>query len=502
MSDAALKDVFNNSIKEIEDRQRALDASTNDLGREFVNVLFSTIKVAAMYEANNNRYIDQATKLREILTKIFLIEPDFSLVTKGGHFFLLDVRLKNEHDMSAAKSYFLEHWISFGISGFSFNKKLDPGELDKFIYFVCSFKPGVDILDNQQAFKEGLDQLQIESIAPVKVSDGDAHDGVNGPDTEIENEKNSTKSGARKAFFGAVTAVQEALGQARFSGSVNISKTKRVVQQLIDQIISDENAVVEMTALRNFDDYTYVHSVNVCVLSLVLGYHIGLERKRLSNLGVGALLHDLGKTKLTKELVNKPGRFDDYDWTLMRKHPIYGVKVLFKTRAVDETTSRAAATIFEHHLSFDSSGYPELLNKRKPSLFARIVAIADTYNAMTSGRVYHNKRHLPDETITSMVNRVGKVFDPLLLKTFINIMGIFPVGTVVALSSNEIGIISKNNPDNLEKPQVKVIANEEGLYDLSEVKVLDLSMEPGLSVTKIIDDDKYNIDIANYLEIG
>jgi HD-GYP domain-containing protein (c-di-GMP phosphodiesterase class II) len=502
MADMPLKEAFNTSTQEIKERLQASDLATNNLGIELVNVLFSTIKIAAMYEANNNRYIDQAIKLREILTKLFHIDPDFSLVTKGGHFFVLDVRLKNEHDISAAKAYFVDRWASFGISGFSFNKKLDPDELDKFIYFIGGFKPGVDILDNQQALKDGLDQLQIESIAPVRLSDSDAGEGADGDTSEAGDVKNSTHSGARKAFFGAVTAVQEALGQARISNHVNIAKTKRVVQQLIDQIMSNECALIEMTALRNFDDYTYVHSVNVCVLSLVLGYHIGLDRKRLSNLGVGALLHDLGKTKLTKELVNKPGRFDDYDWTLMRKHPIYGVKVLFKTRAIDETTSRAAATIFEHHLSFDSTGYPELLNKRKPALFARIVAIADTYNAMTSGRVYHNKRHLPDETITSMVNRVGKVFDPLLLKTFINIMGIFPVGTVVALSSKEIGIIAKNNPDNLEKPQVKVIADETGLYDLSEVKVLDLSKEPGISVTKIIDDDKYNIDIANYLEIG
>ena len=499
MADPVLNEGFNTSIKEIAEKQQAFDSATNNLGCELINVLFATIKISAMYEANNKRYVDQALKLRDILTKLFALEPDFSLVTKGGHFYVLDVRIKNENDLDAAKSYFLERWGAFGASGFSFNKKLDPNELDKFIYFIGSFKPGVDILDNIQALRDGLDQLQIENIVPIRLATGERETGES---SEADKEKNSTRTGARKAFFGAISVVQDALGQARTSSTVNIAKTKRVVQQLIDQIIDDECSLVEMTALRNFDDYTYVHSVNVCVLSLVLGYHIGLDRKRLSNLGVGALLHDLGKTKLSKELVNKPGRYDDYDWQLMRKHPIYGIKVMFKTRAIDETTSRAAATIFEHHLSFDSSGYPELLNKRKPSLFARIVAIADTYNAMTSGRVYHNKRHLPDETITSMANRVGKVFDPVLLKTFINIMGIYPVGTVVALSSKEIGIIAKNNPDNLEKPQVKVIANEEGLYDMSEVKVMDLSKEVGVSVTKIIDDDKYNIDIANYLEIG
>jgi HD-GYP domain-containing protein (c-di-GMP phosphodiesterase class II) len=163
---------------------------------------------------------------------------------------------------------------------------------------------------------------------------------------------------------------------------------------------------------------------------------------------------------------------------------------------------RASSAIFEHHISLDGSGYPDLPNKRRPSLFARIVAIADTYNAMTSGRVYHRKRHLPDEAITSMSNRIDKSFDPLLLKVFINTLGIYPVGSVVALSTNEIGIVSRNNPDDLERPEVKIIANSDGMIEVNEVKVIDLSQDTSVKVTKIIDDDKYNIDIASYIDIG
>jgi HD-GYP domain-containing protein (c-di-GMP phosphodiesterase class II) len=201
-------------------------------------------------------------------------------------------------------------------------------------------------------------------------------------------------------------------------------------------------------------------------------------------------------------LVNKPDVFDEYDWQQMRKHPVFGVKALLKTRTADETTARASSTIFEHHLLMDGSGYPELLNKRKPSLFARIVAIADSYNAMTSGRVYHKSRLLPDEAITNLVNRVDKSFDPLLLKVFINTLGIFPVGTVVMLSTKEIGIVARNNPNDLERPEVKVIASEDGALEINEVKVIDLSQESSVKVTKIIDDDKYKIDIANYIDVG
>ena len=464
-------------------------------GKKLIPLLFATFKVAGMYEANNNRYIDQASKLREALSKIFEQEPVFSLTSSEGYFFLSDFRIKADHDMDTAATYFLERWPQLGISGFTFGKNLDPRELDKFIFLLSNFEAGPEPEATFQALKERLNQLKIEQISLVRVAEGKVDENV------TDNKGESTRASARKIFFSAIGVVHDTLNQARHSNVVNISKTKRVVQELIDHIIDDEAALVELTAIRSFDDYTYVHSVNVCVLSLVLGFHLGLDRKMLSNLGVGALLHDVGKTKLPKELVNKPGTFDEYDWQQMRKHPVFGVKALFNARIIDETTARAATVVFEHHLLCDGSGYPDLLNKRKPSLFARIVAIADTYNAMTSGRIYHVKRHLPDEAITNMVNRIDKTFDPLLLKVFINTMGIYPVGTVVALSSNEIGIVSRNNPNDFERPEVKIIANETGLFELNEVKVIDLSKESGIKVSKIIDDDKYNIDIAAYLDV-
>ncbi|HBZ00426.1 MAG TPA: hypothetical protein DEO84_03795 [candidate division Zixibacteria bacterium] len=487
--------VFDKSVKEIKEKQEAFQVFMDENGRKLLPLLFATFKVAGMYEANNNRYIDQASKLREAFDKIFAEEPDIALTTSGGYFFLSDFRIKLDRDSDTAATYFLERWPLLGISGFTFNKNLDPRELDKFIFLLSGFEAGPDPSETFQALKERLNQLKIERIGLVRLSED------TGDNELTDDKKDSIKVSARKTFFNAVNVVQNTLNQARHNGAVNITKTKRVVQELIDRIIDDEASILELTAIRSFDDYTYVHSVNVCVLSLVLGFHLGLDRKMLSNLGVGALLHDIGKTKLPIALVNKPGIYDEYDWQQMRKHPVYGVKALFKTRVIDETTARASTVIFEHHLFYDGSGYPELPNKRRPSLFARIVSIADTYNAMTSGRIYHVKRHLPDEAITSMVNRIEKTFDPLLLKVFINTMGIYPVGTVVALSSNEIGIVSRNNPDDLEHPEVKVIANEDGIFEINEVKVIDLSKETGVKVSKIIDDDKYNIDIASYLDV-
>lgn len=487
--------MFDRSVQEIQAEQKAFEELLGTLGRDLISVLNATIKVAAMYEPNNNRYIEQSSRLRGLLGKIFEEETDFTLVAKGGYFYISDVRIKVDKESDAAMDYFLETWPILGISGFSFSKGMDATELDKFIYLVKSMEPGENHAENFQLLKTRFNELGIETISPIMYVLEDDN-----PDDDPEKDK--IRARARRTFFSALTVVQSNVNQARNQGNINVAKTKRVVQGLIDIIIEDEAAMMEMTALRNFDDYTYVHSVNVCVLSLVLGYHLGLDRRRLSNMGVGALLHDIGKTSLPVDLVNKPEDFDEYDWNLMRKHPVFGLKFIFKTRRVDETTVRASTVVYEHHIGYDGSGYPELLSKRKPSLYARIVAIADSFNAMTSGRVYHRKKFLPDEAITSMINRIGNAYDPLLLKVFINSVGVYPVGTVVALDSKEIGIVSRNNPDNPERPQVKIIGNEAGMYETDEVKVIDLSRDAGKSITRMIDGEKYNIDNAEYLDIG
>jgi len=485
--------LFNKSIDEIKEKNDLLEALLDEQGRHLANLLHATFKIAGMYEANNNRYIEQAAKLRGILQQIFDDEPDFSLTIKGGYMYLNGARLKADRDSEAAMTYFLERWPELGMSGLTFSDRLDPRELDKFIFFMTGFESGEKREENYDTIKNRLNELGIENIIPARYTQ-------EAEKPEDEDEYRALRAKAKKTFFSAISVVHNTMNQVKNHNSVNIAKTKRVVQQLIDVIVEDESALMEMTALRNFDDYTYVHSVNVCVLSLILGYNLGLDRKRLSNLGVGSLLHDIGKTKLPIDLVNKPDSYDDYDWELMRRHPIYGVKFLLKTRSVEETTARATSAVYEHHISYDGTGYPELLKKRTPTLFARIVAISDTYNAMSSGRVYHRKKNLPDEVITSMANRAGTTFDPILLKVFINALGIYPVGAVVALSSNQVGIVTRSNPKDPENPKVKIVADESGLLGTDEVKVIDLSKEAGINVTRVIDGDKYNINNANYLD--
>jgi len=474
---------------------KATDEKYSKNGMEFFRSFYAIMKTASLYEVNNNRYIDQATEFRQLVAEIFTEDSNLVFAFKEGFFFLNDLRIRLEPNDEEAVSYFKDKFESLNISGINIYSKADSREIDRFIFGLTHFKAPQDKDEANEQFKEKLEKLQIDNIVLIKVAE------KRGDKKPSDKYTETTKLKARKAFFNAIGTVQEIVTQAKSGNRINLAKTKRIVQGMVDQIIENESTMVELTVLRDFDEYTYVHSVNVCVLALVLGFHLGLDKKRLSDLGVAALLHDIGKINLPIELVNKPSTYDDMDWQQMRTHPVFGVKTILKTRGSDLSSVRAIATAYEHHITYSGGGYPELLQKRTPCLFAQIVSIADTFNAMISGRVYHAKRMAGDEVITNMVNRASTDFNPLLLKVFINTIGVYPVGSVVRLNTNEIAIVSRTNSDDLAKPEVKIIADKDGLKPV--MKIIDLSAEDaaGIHIANVIDGEKYHIDPANYLDL-
>lgn len=476
------------------DSQKLLEDKYSRLGTEFFDTLYATLKIASLYEADNDRYIKQVQIFREIVAEIFTEDSKLSFTYKTEFFFLNNFRINFSTSDSEATEYFIEKFQALNIDGFEIYSQADSRELDRFIFSFSHFKSADDPDGSFQDFKEQLDKFQIESVLLIK---------LNEKDKIADTEKSiSSKSKARKVFFEAIGMVQDIINQAKAGSKINLTKTKRVVQSMVDVIIEDEPAMMELTVLRDFDQYTYVHSVNVCVLSLILGFHINLDKRRLSELGVGALLHDVGKIDLPSNLLNKKENYDDMDWQQMRMHPVYGVKSIIRTRGTDRSSIRAIATAYEHHITFQGDGYPQLRPKRIPCLFAQIVAISDTFNAMTSGRIYHKRRMSGDEVITNMVNRAGTDFNPLLLKMFISVIGVFPVGSVVRLSNDDLAIVTRTNPDDLENPEVKIIADKSGLKE--QVEIIDLSKETadGIKIHSIIDGDKYNIDPADFIDFG
>jgi HD-GYP domain-containing protein (c-di-GMP phosphodiesterase class II) len=258
-----------------------------------------------------------------------------------------------------------------------------------------------------------------------------------------------------------------------------------------------------LTSIKSFDEYTFAHSVNVCILSVALGTRLGLSKRELSELGFAALFHDVGKVRLPIEILNKPGELTEEEWVEVRKHPVFGVKALLARRSIDRFCTRAMVVSFEHHQKLDQTGYPETSVQRDLDLFSRIVTIVDVYDSMTSGRVYAKTPLTPDEALRRMLQKQGKSFDAVLLKVFINMLGIYPVGSVVVLDTGEIGVVMEANPAELSRPEVAIIADRFGKRDKVEtVKLTKKDEKTGKhtrTILRTIDPHRYKLEVARYI---
>jgi hypothetical protein len=231
----------------------------------------------------------------------------------------------------------------------------------------------------------------------------------------------------------------------------------------------------------------------------VLGQRVGIGRNRLVELGMAALFHDIGKSRIPLEVLNKPAPFNEQEWTVMRRHPVLGVKELLKLKGVDALTARIMQGSFEHHLNLDGSGYPRVEYPRGVSLGGRIVAIADCYDALTSSRVYRRTAETPETTLRYILQKSGTLYDPILVKLFVNALGVYPAGTRCQLSSGELGVVMQSNPDpeQWERPRVKVIATPDGTaVDGAEVDLAAPGI--GLRIARTLDARRHGIDVARY----
>lgn len=231
------------------------------------------------------------------------------------------------------------------------------------------------------------------------------------------------------------------------------------IRRQVSQIFSCDFSVYEpelaaLQKIREYDEYTYLHCLNVTRLSVHLGQRLGLEQQELVDLGWAALLHDLGKLHVPLQILNKVKKFHPEELVVMQSHPLESVAVFADLQSVTLESLRRLSAAFEHHQRYDLKGYPRVKNKMSLHPFSRIVAITDTFDAMTTDRIYQ-RRVLPDVALRVMSSGFGTIFDPFVLQAFITTMGAFPVGSLVRLSTDELALVkSYNETAKLDRPVV------------------------------------------------
>jgi HD-GYP domain-containing protein (c-di-GMP phosphodiesterase class II) len=259
-----------------------------------------------------------------------------------------------------------------------------------------------------------------------------------------------------------------------------------------------------LTTIRDYDEYTFTHSVNVCIFSVALGKRLGFGKVQLYDLGMAALFHDIGKSRVPAEIINKPGGLSDDEWRLIAAHPWLGALALFQLRGQQELPYRSMIVAHEHHMKVDLTGYPRPVRARALSMFSKIVAVADGFDAATSRRSYQTTPLSPAQVLQEMRDNPRRGMDPVVVKAFINLTGVYPVGTLVVLDTFELGIVHSVNtiPEMLSRPIVRVISDSMGnllhpgtLVDLSEQNADGVYLR---TIIKTENPERYGIRPGDY----
>ncbi|MFC4312846.1 HD-GYP domain-containing protein [Steroidobacter flavus] len=270
-------------------------------------------------------------------------------------------------------------------------------------------------------------------------------------------------------------AVNSLFAEARMGNAVNTSECAPLVNDIVDSVDSNSHALISLCRLKTADEYTYMHSVSVCALMVSLGKQLGLDEPTLRDAGMAGLLHDLGKAVMPQDIINKPGKLTDDEFTIIKSHPVRGHEMLLESGVSNERVLDVAR---HHHERIDGKGYPDALTADKISLIARMSAVCDVYDAVTSDRPYKSGWD-PAESVARMASWEGH-FDSMVLQTFIKTIGIYPVGSLVRMASGKLGVVVEQNPAKLTAPKVKLFFStksgmpfEPKLVDLMESHVTD-----------------------------
>jgi putative nucleotidyltransferase with HDIG domain len=303
----------------------------------------------------------------------------------------------------------------------------------------------------------------------------------------------------RRLYSDATTAAGAVWEMAKTEGTADPTVAGALVDSLAQAVSANRTALIALTALKNYDDYTFTHMVNVSILTMSQARALGLDGPGLRELGLAALMHDIGKVRTPTEILNKPDKLTDSEFNIMRMHVVDGAEILRRTR---EMPAIATIIAFEHHLRLDGTGYPFGVSRAGLNLGTMLCSIADVYDAMRSQRAY--QQAFPSDRILEVMKRNdGQQFDQHLVRRFTQLLGIYPPGNLVRLDSGALAVVLAVHAPDPYKPRVRVIQlrSQERLdlpYDVNLWEA-DAAGPGPKSVTAPLDPAEYGIDPLSYL---
>lgn len=314
-------------------------------------------------------------------------------------------------------------------------------------------------------FLSGVGEDDIDGLLRVILGESDPDQELSGitinrvkPHLGPEDEREMYISKLLRAYAGGLELLRQSSSSVAAGEGFDLDSATSLVEQIATQVGSDPAQALLVTTVKSYDDYLYYHMTNVCLLSVALGFAVGLEREQVVVLGIGGLLHDIGKVLVPLDVLNHPGALDEEQWRLIQRHPVDGAGLLFATTR--DLLHPASSIVLEHHSAFDLSGYPTLTARPHPTMAARIVSVTDCFDAITTKRSYReadNRR----AALSVLKAGSGTGWDPRIVRVMTRMLGIVPIGTAVRLASGETAIVLEQR-DQTMHPLVRVVLDAGG----------------------------------------
>lgn len=477
-------------MKEVK-TSKMIHSKTLTKTKELINLIFMLTKTVQIHDVNNAAFLNPLEDFVEELNDFIQKTGPFSIEGIEENIYLNEEKIKTDISTFASFKFLLSEFEKKNISGVNFLEASNFEELKAF-YSVFAAAHDQKTVDFEK-LNALLTQKKVKSIEFIekrakKLVDLDSQTITNRKKTALSN------------YVQAIDHVKDSMRRFEKNELIDSRKAKRLVYNLVDLGLEEGFSFIGLSTIKNYDEYTFNHSVNVCIICIAFAQNLGLSKRQIGEVGMAGLYHDFGKLSIPREILNKAGGLTKDEWETLKKHPAKAVRNLINIKGFSEQDIKKIIPAFEHHMGYDNKGYPDTASGRRIHLFSRIVAIADSYDAMTTDRVYQ-KAKLPSEALKIIADGAGTRFDPILVKAFINTVGIYPVGSLVKLSNKHYGLVSEINkdPEHLARPKVIIV------MDPSQRKIkgptLDMSKEDmnDVAIVSALNPDDYDINPAHYL---
>jgi len=454
---------------------------------ELVTRFHIVLKIAKIHDPKNDAFVEQARLLYRSLTEV-MQDKEITFRVRHGAFLLNGARLKSSLVTYLIFKFLIEEFEQHELEAVSFRPGLTLDELHRFMPILARREK--EARSPFVSLQAGVDAADISHIALEKA-------------TPLRTAANLNRSTAR-LYFLALTHLKDSFRRNERDQGIKAPTTRRLMQSIYNHIVDNESFVFGMTNLKNHDEYTLNHSVNVCLLATALGRRLGLNRGELVDLGIAAFFHDLGKIDTPLEILNKPARLSPDEREVMEQHPFKGAEKLVLLKESRRLPLQAIHVAMEHHVRQDRGGYPHYFRTEDVNIFSKIVKVVDYFDAITTKRIYRQDVMTRSEALSLMLELSGTEFHPAILKAFVGMMGVFPIGSLVGLRSGEIGIVFDINADPLLvlHPKVKLIADAAGhKVDGEIIDLADRDPSTGRflgTLSGALDPHEYGVEIADY----